>query len=175
MLFYNDFKTSLIEGRNPFHLKTRVGRSWRIALALENLEGGTHQMSPPKPAWWSFDGSSSSFPPVAAGDYMKELGLSDLDITDAKAAGYAVVVEVPTESFGEVEFYKPCALDNFIEDSNFCPDCTTAPHGWTRHRVTNQKGHPELISEPMQYSEFTGSQVNIYLIPYHAPSSGTTP
>lgn len=98
---------------------------------------------------------------------MSQLALGSVEIEMAHKTGKAVVVEVPVEAFNE-SFYKPCAVDAFIENTPFRPDFSDDPHGWTFPTRPGLAPLPEVISKSVLYLELDSgnARVTLTLLPF---------
>lgn len=128
----------------------------------ENLRGLTGR--PDAATWWTF----AHIPlPGKALAYMSQLALGEVEIEQAYRDGMAVVVEVPVEAFGE-EFYKPCAVDAFTENTPFRPNLSEDPYGWTHPIQSGLSPLPEVIAKSVPYHDLgdANTLVTLTLLPY---------
>lgn len=126
----------------------------------ENLRGLTGR--PDAATWWTFAHQPL---PAEALTYMSQLALGEVEIEQAYRDGMAVVVEVPVEAFGE-EFYKPCAVDAFTENTPFRPNLSEDPYGWTHPIRSGLSPLPEVIAKSVPYHDLGDANILVTLLPY---------
>jgi len=103
------------------------------------------------PTWWTFLEAERQIPADAV-TYTEELMLDQKDIQTIRREG-GVVVLIPAHILAG-RTYKPCALDNFRENTAFRPDHSERSYGMTCPTRPDLQGHPELISRSYRYSDW---------------------
>lgn len=99
-------------------------------------------------SWWTFDRPA----PVEGEAYMAELALPETTLSAAHESACVVEIPIPHTHF-PVDLFKPSALDGFMKDSRFVPDCSSCVHGWSAPAEPQFKKRPELVSESFAYRD----------------------